>query len=88
VSFRLLLSLGFILLIGVILTIGLVSQNHSKNIITYLSLIIDVHRPAMNNVNEADKLLYEVDKDFLIFQEQYKLDVNELREMVKRIEQL
>ena len=57
-SFRFLQSLGFILLIGVLLTIGIVAQQHSKNIIAYLTLVVDVHRPALDNIHKADKLLY------------------------------
>jgi len=86
VSFRLLQLLITSVLLVVILAIGGIGFQHSRNTVDYLTLVVDLHTPVLTSFSKINHSLEETDKNILAYQNQLEIGSTDLRQLMGRYE--
>jgi len=86
VSFRFLQLLITAVLLVVMLVIGGIGFQHSRNTVDYLTLVVDLHTPVLTSFSKINRSLVETDKNILAYQNQLEISSVDFSLMMRRYE--
>ncbi len=84
-SFRLLQSIGTTLLLTVLIAIAAMAYQYSRNVIDYLTLVVDIHNPVIEGFDQIKHQVHRARYNVLVFQNQDELQLPVLNKLAQRI---